>query len=1065
MQLPDWVSTVGLSSTAFTWQIFVEKAGPQAFGLNQHQYNAMFSDSGAILLNQNYLPAVVKTIQVLEPAPSPPLLCQLPLEPVLRVEKALHGLRLQAAGKMLNDPCPCFGVPSMTGSSHFTLDGHLTGGSAQSNTKKPRLDPVTPSPGDLPPALLPSQPQQTQPPLSTSQASSSQPSQPSQPSPPCQPRPAVGPLPAQATSKTSSTPADEHRLPQQPLTKEVKVRSRFTWDHRPKLHKLESRTSTTSHSRTLPQPEFACAHGVAPPFSYHSVEQHKARYKDAIAAVPTTCSAGSDQPPVFTLKFMTERGAVQAEFQAHPHPEPFFDPFAGQSDPGPRSFQDSCTLMANAYTSNTSGWPAPQRLSLLKLGLGQAFCCEAGLVPIPKALAPGTQNLSAIQKLAHSYFLMARFGLFRQQVFLSCTANDFSRHYAKPVALLIGDIVFSLMCILNQAVFFERAEDTEFAITELRKLYKMLDPPGCPPMFPPAFFASSCLGKDPPCLEETPNDLWMSPAHIDALKERGLTPALSLLGDAKVMDALCFELSQSPSSTLDDKQADFVVNAVKCFADSIEVASDEQGTYLKFNLHSVLGNVVDPDEVFKGFRSASRGIRQGVWIKNDMVDAKLRPSYIPIGFWTGVVHCADTLTNKTTARTKDSLIKQLYASGLRQGDPNELAVNANYVVHSSFCGSILNLAESTGRMFPSQDAYKSLKIFPFAVPDRFGKVLIVAFVPSSVLWGKDVRLTLRRASFRYRDDQRAVDVADLLSDKRALPALLHEWKQRDELGLGWAQRAPPMVMLSNRSQNCWINVSLNVMLSSFEQGCFDLDLLQPIEEEASGKALVEFIRATRDSSSEPYTWEQHRNDFASSATSANAQPKLKMGEGGAGAVLHFWEFLSELSSGVLKPLMFSKLVYWGTCRTCHVELSATKQRLCLMQNKKAFELTEKFFLEAVVECYLPHAYFNDRVRGFPCIECHCIVPPTTTVIDLPSKLLIIECCRIKPSEFSQFKGDLEKQRLDNKVQRAPWWRLFAVVFNKENIGWKIGHATCVVLGRDEKCAPSPVATLHMVVCP
>jgi len=134
-----------------------------------------------------------------------------------------------------------------------------------------------------------------------------------------------------------------------------------------------------------------------------------------------------------------------------------------------------------------------------------------------------------------------------------------------------------------------------------------------------------------------------------------------------------------------------------------------------------------------------------------------------------------------------------------------------------------------------------------------------------------------------------------------------------------------------------------------------------------------------------------------------------------------------------------------------------------MQNKKVFELTGLFFLEAVLECYLPHAFFNDRVKGFPCITCHCIVAPTTTVIDLPSKLLIVECCRIKPSEFSQFKGNLEKQRLDNKVHRGPWWRLLAVVFHKENIGWKIGHATCAVLGRDEKCAPSPPATLHMIV--
>ena len=50
----------------------------------------------------------------------------------------------------------------------------------------------------------------------------------------------------------------------------------------------------------------------------------------------------------------------------------------------------------------------------------------------------------------------------------------------------------------------------------------------------------------------------------------------------------------------------------------------------------------------------------------------------------------------------------------------------------------------------------------------------------------------------------------------------------------------------------------------------------------------------------------------------------------------------------------------------------------------------KSFLEAVLDHYLQHAFFNDRTKGFPCMPCHCIVAPTTTVIDLPSKLLIVE---------------------------------------------------------------------------
>ena len=368
-----------------------------------------------------------------------------------------------------------------------------------------------------------------------------------------------------------------------------------------------------------------------------------------------------------------------------------------------------------------------------------------------------------------------------------------------------------------------------------------------------------------------------------------------------------------------------------------------------------------------------------------------------------------------------------------------------------------------------------LVILPFAVPAAAGKVLIVVFAPVITILQKDVELLVRRASFQYREDQQPVDAYDLIRDELALPALLQRWADKaaskDHLGLGWSQRAPPMVMLPNSSRNCWINVSFNVLASSVEQACFDFDVLQHIEEHAAGKALMEFLRAARDSSSEPFTWEQHRDDFCSSAISSNADPRLKVSQGGAGEILHFWEFLSELSGGRLNPLMFSELVYHGTCRKCDVEMSATRQRLYIMANKNAFRETAMPFLEAVLENYVPHAYFNNRTKGFPCHECKCIIQPTNPIIKLPSKLLIVECHKIKPSEFAQFQGSLEKQRLDNKGHCSPWWRLFAVVFHKNNVGWKVGHATCAVLGRDDKCAPTPTSpanlciNLCMIVCP
>ena len=524
-----------------------------------------------------------------------------------------------------------------------------------------------------------------------------------------------------------------HPLPEQPplVPPSDRKRPKKTWGGGVKLESLESRASTTLHWEfNQQQPEYECAHGrgLTP---HHSVDNHKTKFGSAIQLSVPSEATQSTHLPVITIKFMTEAGPVVLDFMK-PQPssqlEPFFSVHARAS--GPFSFElfdESCDKLAAGFVVKASGWSPHQMLSLLKFGLGQAFAREAG-IEVPDLLAlKGTQTLGSLQTYASAYFLAQTFSLFRHQIFVSSMqAGDYTKNYAKPVAFLIGDVLFSLRCILNQAIFHEYEEDFKYALGELRRLHRLLNPPGGSPMFPSERFNGLIYSNIP-----EGDSRWVTEGHCVSLRAAGLFPSNSLLGTVDLLDELHQNLIRREAlSVLDCNACDYIMEAISAFTNCLEVRSCDTGTSLYW-----LG-ILDYAPEILPFITTQLSQIKFPWDKAGFTGPDDQLEWVPISLLTGVLHHTSQLTNKTCPRARGHSRRRLPGYALRRGDQNEVAIDDAFVCRSDVSASIVSLAESTGLLCPTvrpSEHSSEVKLWPFAVPETFGRVMVVVFAVVVVL--------------------------------------------------------------------------------------------------------------------------------------------------------------------------------------------------------------------------------------------------------------------------------------------------------------------------------------------